>query len=709
MAGKKSVSTRTKQGRDRISVTLTVLYTLTLVLAAVIFIKIIYIQTTFRVDDNLVKYFKALDVKETETPKRGSILDRNGNYLALSVTTYQIRMDCTVRKEEFARKKDRSEGERLEAEWRAKARELSKGLSKIYGDKTPDEYYRLIIDLRETERNKDYPIGKPVDRTTLNSLQKLPLFNEGQYKGGIKITPLDSRQYPYGSLAYRVIGYVKDNTGSDDKSSLIGIEGRYNDRLHGEEGVRWLKVTDSRNRIHNLDRESRPAINGEDVRTTLDIDIQDITDRALRRQVEENDDIEAALAILMDVETGAIRAMVNLQRDSAKGSPLREQYNLAVNQIGEQGSVFKTVALTSLIEDGYVTSLNQEIPSRGGKFGTFRPDPHVVEYEQETGKKTVPVGYGLQISSNYVFSTLVTEAYGKNPQRFYDRIYSYCFGDVFPFDIDGLGKPLIYTPEKPGWGPITLATASYGYSLSVTPLHVATFYNGIANGGRMMRPYLVEDFEKDGRIIEKRKPVILNSICSKKTADMVTEALSLVTTKKGTAPILEKAKWKVAGKTGTAQVSLRPDEHPRKGDSYHDEEGRWKNKGTFAGFFPAENPRYTILVSVNSKLSKKSFYGGTAPAKAILEIVNNLYALNQKQGEELSRTAELPPVDATYVEEDTGGFVPDLKGKGLRDAVYIIENNGFKCTYEGSGHVLSQTPAPNTKAGKGTEIHIVLK
>ncbi len=708
MAPRKSpVKDRTDKGKDRVSVTMTVINTLALVLTVVIFVKMAIIQTTFKVDPAIVKYFKAMDQEQTENPSRGNILDCNGNYLAITTPMYQVYMDCTIRKKEFEEMKDKKAGAEKEAQWKEKARALAKGLSEIYGDKTADGYYQYILNGREKGRMHAI-IGRQIDRKTLSRVRELPLFNEGKFKGGIIVETHYLRQYPYGALAYRVIGYVKDNSKAG-KNSHIGIEGKYDHILHGQEGRTWMKVTDKKQTIRNLDSLYVPAKDGADVRTTLDIDLQDIVDRALRRQITENDLIEGALAILLDTKTGAIRSMVNLQRDTAKGSPLREQYNLAISQVGEQGSVFKTVALMSLIEDGYVTSLDQEIPSRGGVFGKFEPDKHVREYEAETGKKTIPVRQGLKVSSNYVFMTLVTEAYGSNPQKFYDRIFSYRFADQFDFDIDGLGKPSLYTPDKAGWSKLTLATASYGYSLAVTPLHVAMFYNAIANGGTMMKPYLVEDIEKDGVILEKRKPVVLNSICSANTAAMLTNGLKEVTRKGGTAPVLEKAKLTVAGKTGTAQVALSAAEHPVKGDAYHDEQGRWKNKGTFVGFFPADDPRYTILISVYSKLSRTSAYGGTAPAKAVLEIVDNIYSMDVNNGTRLSRSGNIPDADPVYTEEKTGGYVPDLKGLGLKDAVYIAENNAYKCTYEGKGHVASQSPAAGKKLDKGEVIHIVLK
>ena len=708
MAGRKqAVKVQTDKGKDRVSVTMSVINAMTVILVIVIFVKMGIIQATFNVDPELMKYFKALDQEQTENPNRGNILDCKGNYLAITTPMYQVYMDCTIRKKEFEEMKDKKAGSEEEAKWREKARALSKGLAEIYGNKTADEYYQFILSGRERGR-KHEAIGRQIDRNTLEKVRQLPLFNEGKFKGGIIVETNYLRQYPYGSLAYRVIGYVKDNSKAG-KNSHIGIEGKYDHILHGQEGRTWMKVTDSKQTIRNLDSLYIPAKDGSDVRTTLDIDLQDIVDRALRKQIEENDLIEGALAILMDTRTGAIRSMVNLQRDTAAGSPLREQYNLAISQVGEQGSVFKTVSLMSLIEDGYVTSLDQEIPSRGGVFGKFTPDKHVREYEQETGKKTIPIRQGLKVSSNYVFMTLVTDAYGNNPQKFYDRIFSYRFADQFDFDIDGLGKPSLYTPDKPGWSKLTLATASYGYSLGVTPLHVAMFYNAIANGGTMMKPYLVEDIEKEGVILEKRKPVVLNSICSPQTARMLTDGLKEVTKKGGTAPVLENARLEVAGKTGTAQVALTAAEHPVKGDAYHDEQGRWKNKGTFVGFFPADEPRYTILISVYSKLSKTSAYGGTAPARAVLEIVNSIYAMEKTGGNALARTGGIPEADPVYTGEKTGGYVPDLKGLGLKDAIYIIENNGYRCTYEGAGHVASQSPAAKKKLEKGEEIHIVLK
>jgi cell division protein FtsI (penicillin-binding protein 3) len=250
--------------------------------------------------------------------------------------------------------------------------------------------------------------------------------------------------------------------------------------------------------------------------------------------------------------------------------------------------------------------------------------------------------HGFEISSNYVFAYLAENYYGRQPQELFDHIYSYRLGEAFDFDITGLGKPVVNRPGTPGWSGTTLGTTAYGYGISVTPLHIATFYNGIANKGRMMKPYLVESIEKDGKVLKRFVPSALNeSICSAATADTVTRALRAVVNS-GTATRLKGAKLPVCGKTGTARVVLTPEERKGSRDPYSDALGQKKNQGTFVGFFPADDPKYTILVTVYSYLSHKSFYGGTMPALAVREIVDKIYALDSDWRPQLHRTARVP-------------------------------------------------------------------
>ena len=331
-----------KKQRDSIGTVLYGLYLLFLLLSVVVLVRIAYLQLFYKPDPAIAAWFKPRSEKVVLEPLRGAIIARDGRLLAMSTPLYQIFMDCTVMKKAY---KDQPE---KEAEWREKAKALSVGLAGIFGDKTWNAYYDLIISSREAG-NAYVKIGRRVDHETMKRIAALPLFEEGPNRGGFLPKKFDSRQYPYGSLARRTIGYVKDNSKSSG-NSMIGLEGRFDYVLHGKEGVEWMKVTDNRDRIHNYDSVYVRPEDGLDVRTTLDIDIQDIADQALRRQIEESPKVEGGCAIVMDVETGAIRAMVNLLRDSVSGK-MNESYNMAIGRAGEPGSVFKTSTLMSLLED----------------------------------------------------------------------------------------------------------------------------------------------------------------------------------------------------------------------------------------------------------------------------------------------------------------------------------------------------------------------
>ena len=477
--------------------------------------------------------------------------------------------------------------------------------------------------------------------------------------------------------------------------------------MHGREGYEWRRVTDNKRWVRDLDSAQVKVQDGNDIRTTLNVDFQDIADRALRAQINENDDIRAGICIIMEAKTGAIRAMVNLSRGNTPQTTLWERENLCLREVGEQGSVMKTVTLLSVVEDGYVKSLEQTIPTNNGFVPAYKQDVHILDYQRETGRRDISVMHGFEISSNYVFTYLAENYYGKKPQELFDHIYSYRLGEAFDFDINGLGKPVVNRPGTPGWSKTTLGTTAYGYGISVTPLHVATFYNGIANKGTMMKPYLVESVEKDGKVIKKFEPSALNSsICSPATADTVTRALRAVVNT-GTATRLKSAKLSVGGKTGTAQVVLTPQERKGSADPYHDPMGRKKNQGTFVGFFPVENPKYTILVTVYSYLSGKSFYGGTMPALAVREIVDKLYALDGEWDQTLKPSASVPVMEREI--ETEKGHVPDLKGFGLKDALFTLESMGLNCQYSGTGHVAAQSPAAGSRYEKGQTVKITLK
>lgn len=695
----------TKKERDRIGMILYYLYAAFLILSVILVGRIAYIQWFWKPDKTIEKYFRPASSKSVIDPERGAIIGCDGKLLAMSTPLYELYMDCTVRKDFF--QDQGSEGKKLEEEWQAKAKLFAKGLADEMG--ADGENYWKMIQKGRKDGNKYMRLGHPIDRETLLRIQKLPLMEEGQYRSGVIVVKKDSRQYPYGKLAVRTIGYVKDNSNSNGNNH-IGLEGKYDYVLHGKEGEMWLRPTDNKERIQNYDSLYVKPEDGLDVRTTLDITIQDIVDRALRRQIEEDKSIEMGCAILMDVKTGAIRSMVNLVRDSTDWS-LNETYNMAIGLSSEPGSVFKATTLMTALEDGVIKSLDDRIPTNNGIIPGYPQDDHVL------GMKDISILHGFEISSNYVFRYLAVKNYADNPKKFLDKLYLYKLGQAFDFDLDGLQVPEIPNPDSPIWSPTDLGSVAMGYAVKETPLHILTFYNAVANKGKMMKPYLVESIEKNGVVKTKKGPSVLNaSICSKATADTLLRAMKAVTQDGGTAARrLGGAKMQVAGKTGTSRQVLSGEEIKKYGmqNPYVTRDGSYHNLATFVGFFPADAPKYSAIICLKSFLIRGSVYGGVLPAAAMREIVDALYSLDPSWGETLEPKTTIPKMEvqtamASFVDPKEP-VVPDVKGLGLKDAMYMIENSGLKCIYSGTGHVTSQVPKAGQKVAPGTSVTIGLK
>lgn len=705
-------STGKKRGMDRISMILLLIYIVVLFISALIIGKLIYIQKSWEPDKSIAKYFLPPAEKYTIAPDRGAIIGCGGEILAMSTPMYELRMDCTVRKEYFQKKMRKNPtGDNLEQQWQDKAKAFSEGFAKEM-NMDASVIFKSIMDGRR-KGNKYLRLGTDIDRGTLLKLESLPLMEEGRYKSGIIVEKHDGRKYPYGTLARRTIGYVKDNSSQkeDEKGrSHIGIEGKYDYVLHGKEGEIWLKPTDNKEKIQNYDSTYVKPVDGLDVRTTLDITLQDIVDKAMRKQMSANPKIEDGCAVFMDVRTGAIRAMVNLTK-SPKDSSLNEVYNMAIGYGANPGSVFKTTTLMTALEDGYIKSLDDEIPTNEGKLPGYPQDDHVKNLVK------ISILHGFEISSNYVFRYLATNNYSDNPKRFMDKLYMYKLGQAFDFDLEGLREPVLPSPDSKSWSSTDLGSVAIGYSVRETPLHTLTFYNAIANKGRMMKPYLVESIEKDGVVKTKKGPSVLNaSICSRATADTLLRALKAVTSE-GTAYRLKGAKLTVAGKTGTARQSLSKEEIEKYGrdpkDNTQTADGSYHNLATFVGFFPADNPKYSAIICMNSSLIRGSLYGGVGPASAMREIVDAIYTLDPEWGSEVTAMAKVPVMgedkEMTVRSDMKNPIVPDIMGLGLKDAIFIIENSGLKCSYSGTGHVSSQNPKAGTKVADGSTITFNLK
>lgn len=692
----------------RISRLLRRMYWVFLALSIWVIFKIIYIQTGWEPRQDIEKNFIPRRFQEKEKPERGAILDHNGNLLAISTPIYDIFMDCTVRREEFEGK-TKEKHDTLENEWLAKADLLSRELPKVLAkDGKTYEYYRDLIISNRASGGKYVPITKNIDHSTYLALRSLPLYNEGQNAGGIIVEEHDNRQYPYGT--HRVIGDVRLNKEDPSKNRYLGLEGQYDYILRGTEGSQWMRKTD-RGIIFDPDSAVVDVVNGKDIRTTLDISIQQIASKALRANIESDPEIEGGCVVVMEVETGAVKAMVNLRKDGEGG--LGETYNMAIGRAGEPGSIFKTATLMTLLEEEK-TTLSTVYKTNGGKMHDFDIPPcqETIRYENKTKKKTITVEDALKVSSNYIFRRIVADNYTKCPDRFVNKLYSYNLHDAYRFDLTEKGsRPSLPVPN-PDMNRYDLISVAIGYNVTETPLNIVTFYNAIANGGKMMKPYLIEAFEIDGKADKTFGPEILNgSICSKATADSLTRALTMVTLEGTAATRLKNAKCTVAGKTGTARVVLLAEDNPKKGDQYISVDGRRRYQATFVGFFPAEQPKYTAIVVLYTDLRRGSIGGGNLPALTFKQIVDDIWAMDSSWGKELDAKGKVPEMKAQYIATGLGSNapVPDLKGMGLQDALYTIENNGYRCQYEGTGHVVSQSPPAGRTLRKGETIKVVLK
>lgn len=604
--------------------------------------KIWWIQKSWEPNPKFVKEFLPSKHLEQIQPREGSIMDRNGKILAISTPLYDVYMDCYVQKKHYD--KDKKNGKRKNEEWLAKADHLSAGLASILQKPGKDStYYSRLIRNGRAEKRGYVSIVKGVDHRTLEQLKTLPLFNEPQHKGGMIVKPIENRMYPYEGLGKRIIGHVNKNIAN----GFIGIEGTYYREIKGTAGSKWARRTDNFEWISDVDSTSVEAKDGMDVRTTLDINIQDIADRSLRMYVDTAKHITGACVVIMDVETGGVRAMVNLERDSL--GRMNETFNMAIGRASEPGSIFKTVMLTSLLEDGHVTlDEKMEIDIEKMNYPGFKkPERDRAAFNYGTRHKTdyIPVIDGLMVSSNYVFRHQVTDHYFNNPEELVARLHSYNLGAAFSFEIkeNGGSRPSIPDPAGSDWSQSTIPSMAIGYSVKVTPIQILSFYNGIANGGRMMKPYIVERFEKNGEVIEERKPELQSIVCSEATADTLVRALKKVTScKEGTASTSMKGvRCDVAGKTGTAWMVLERDEKIGAKGSYEAADGRRKYQASFAGFFPADDPKYSMIVVAYTKLMKGSEGGGNKPAKVFRQIVNEIWAYDPYWQKEVTARKEI--------------------------------------------------------------------
>ncbi len=646
---------------------------------------------------------------------RGNIYASDGSLIATSVPKYEVRFDLNaeaITDELFVKHID----------------SLCLELSNLLPEKSKSQWKSELTQARKNGA-RYHLIRRKLSYTQIKKMRLFPIFNRGKYKGGFISIQQNKREKPFQVLAARTIGYSRDN------SKPVGLEGAYNKILSGTQGLQlmqkiaggiWMPIED--------ENEIEPE-DGADVITTIDINIQDVAENALLEQLKKQD-ADHGCVVLMEVATGEVKAIANLNR--TKSGRYWETYNYAVGESTEPGSTFKLASLIAALEDGYI-DITDSVETGKGVFKFYDNkmyDSRIGGYGKITIKRA------FEVSSNIAVARTINENYNSNPQKFIDRLYKMNLHQKLGIEIYGEGEPRIKSASDKTWSGISLPWISHGYEVSLTPLQILTFYNAVANDGKMVKPRFVREIRKVGKPIKSFGPEVINpAICSKSTIEKAKAMLEGVV-QQGTATNLKNANYKIAGKTGTAQIY-----NAKYGYKY---DKQVSYQASFVGYFPAKNPMYSCIVVVNAP-SKNVYYGNLVAGPIFKEIADKVYATSIQLHEEIKNTTQLaertpipvskngnrydlktvydelevPAIEkgenASWVATSTGrenvtlykrvyqaGVVPNLVGMDLKDAIYIIENMGLKANFKGKGVIKEQSPSAGTRIENFDSVKLIL-
>ncbi|MCK4852960.1 MAG: transpeptidase family protein [Bacteroidales bacterium] len=661
-----------------------------------------------KAEDLMLKYV-------TIEPNRGDIYATGGKrLLATSVPYYEIRMDL---KSNALKNEDFNQG----------VDSLSYRLSRIFRDKSKAAWKRDLTRAREAGK-RYYLIRRQVSYQHLQEMKTFPIFRLGRYKGGFIPIQSNRRVLPHQMLAARTIGYLSKS----ESGNIVGLEGAYDHYLGGVKGIRLMQKTAGNIWIPVNDANEVEPENGYDLVTTIDVDIQDVAENALLKQLSLHE-AHHGCAILMEVETGDIRAIANLSRN--KNGHYTESYNYAIAESTEPGSTFKLAVLMVALEDGFI-ELDDTIDT--GK-GSVRYYDKVIRDNRRGGYGIITVKEAFELSSNVALSRIINDNYRGKEEAFVERLYRMHLNESLGIEIRGEGEPLIRYPGDDYWSGITLPMMSHGYEVRMTPLQILTFYNAVANDGKMVKPRIAESIHHYGRTIKRFNTRVIDpSICSDETLEKVKIMLEGVV-ENGTAKNLSNENFRIAGKTGTAQIANA--KYGYRVDS------RVSYQASFVGYFPAEKPKYSCIVVVNSPTSDV-YYGNLVAGPVFQEISRKVYATSLDLQQDLQSKdgflAEIPYSKNGYRIElekvlkdldiplsgETGSdwvqstktddciqtdplsvlenLVPNVKEMGVKDAVFLLENVGLKVIIHGRGKVLKQSITPGSRIEKGQRIVLTM-
>jgi cell division protein FtsI (penicillin-binding protein 3) len=676
----------------------------------------IYIQTAEG------KYWKKmssdLHIKEQDiVAERGTIYSEDGNMLSTSVPMFDVFIDFGA---EGLREKD---GKRF----KDNIDSLSICLANLFADKNM-ALYKKELQQAYLDKDRYFSLRKKMSFDEYLKMKDFPLVRQGRNKSGFIIDTKDKRINPYVLLANRTIGLSRQNF-----SKNVGLELTYDSLLKGTTGKRLMRYTAGT--YLPVEGSELDPVNGKDIITTLDTYMQDVAENALMKMMVNNNSLHGT-AIVMETATGKIKAIANLGKQ-ANGSYL-EDMNYGIGKKTEPGSVFKLATLMSLLEDGYA-DINTKVNCEGGRrnfYGLKISDSHLGTYETTLKE-------AFAASSNVAFAKLADQFYHKEPQKFLDHLHKMRLDRNTGVDIVATsGFPLIKKANARSWSATTIPYMAHGYEELVTPLHMLSLYNAVANDGKFMRPYLVNEIKEYGVTIKKIEPEILDEkICSQSTIKKLQECmLSVVEDTHGTGhKILFDSTYKIAGKTGTAVTAQDNKGYNKSAKVY---------QASFIGYFPANAPKYTMAVVIQNTRESKLIYGADVSGAVFKEISDKIYAhyvstnsyntafvIDSSKANAIGMKDDLRSIfgfmHIPYVDSNasgawrnvllkqenalmqvklnhTGTTMPDVVGMGLKDAIYLLENKGLNVQLQGKGKVINQTIIAGTNFTKGQKLTLFL-
>ena len=686
-------------------------------IGVLVLVKALYIMTAkhdYWMDVAKKQKLDSLVVK----PNRGNILSDDGELMASSLPEYKMFMDFKVG------------GEKKDSLWREKVDSICMGLHEIFPEKSAEEF-KADLEKGHAKMSQNWPIWpKRVDYNTFVKVKQLPIFNMPKLRGGFHYEENNARRRPFGTLAQRTVG---DMYGAKD-TARFGLELSFDSILRGKTGI-----THKRKVMNKfLSFVDIPPTDGDDIQTTINVQMQDIAEKAVEEELKQiNGDV--GVAIVMEVATGDVKAIVNLEK--CGDGQYRERRNHAVSDLLEPGSVFKTASVMVALDDGLVDTAHRVNTGNGQMMmhGAQMNDHN----RASGGYGTISLGRALQVSSNIGISKVIDECYKSNPERYVDGLYRIGIAEDLQVPITGSTPPRIRKPQKnshgnyTNWSLTTLPWMSIGYETQVPPISTLTFYNAIANNGKMMKPRFVTRVLREGQVIAEYPPVVLrHQICKPSTLAQIQDLLCKVVTN-GTGKKAKSESFLVAGKTGTAQIS--------KGRGGY-KSGVMHYLVSFVGYFPADAPRYSCIVCLQKAglpasggtMSGWVFHNiseGVMAHNLNMDISNARDSLQERRPKAMSGDLKAASMVLGHLGFDTqrqwgdnnsdqsfwgsvalGGtqyilkqkeresdnIVPNVRGMGARDAIYQMERRGIKTKVVGRGKVRSQSLAPGEKVVRGS-------